>query len=100
MKKSNLIIDVGIQSDGYVFRINPKSQILLKQINPGNNYSDTVFLSFDTKNDFETYISEVGSNVVQILTRLSPEELQSRYFIDIHFRRAADQKMLKKLSFH
>lgn len=100
MKKKILIIDVGIQSNGYVFRINPKSQVFLKEINPSQNYSETIFLSHETKSDFESYIGPVGSQVVQISTRLTPEELKSKYFFDVHFKRGADQKTLKKLSLH
>lgn len=70
-----LTVLVGIQNDGYVFRLKPssKKELLLKR-----DLQDTVssvFISYDTKRDFEQIHGRIWDHVITLLTGMSLNKL-------------------------
>lgn len=75
---SKLTILVGRQKDGYVFRLKPSSK---KDIENERDMSDTVssvFISYDTKHDFEEIHGAVWDQVLRLLTGMSVDEVNRR----------------------
>jgi hypothetical protein len=93
----DLQIDVGTQSDGYVFRLNPKT---LKQISFQKGYyiPNSMFISFDTMHDFnEIYGKSMLIKQVPIgLVGLPEKEIKKQGFTDIVFYDTLNQKELRR----
>lgn len=76
-KKAKIIINVGIQSDGYVFRLQPKSRHWLQENYPHTNIVSSIFIGFDTKQEFEEIHGSIWEQVSKLLTGLSLQELNT-----------------------
>jgi hypothetical protein len=92
-----LLVDVGIQENGYTFRLNPKAQNELKDMNPEFNCAQQLFISFDVKTDLENYFGPIWQEVLHILSGLSDEELKAHHFVNIEFRNPINKDLLKTI---
>ncbi len=70
-----IIIDVGKQSDGRTFRLNPKSSMAFKKEFPNLNPLSTVFISHDNQYDFEDRYGNIYIHIIQLLTDLPFDEI-------------------------
>jgi len=68
-------IEVGRQGDGWTFRLSPRAKEILRGKVPEPFLNTSVFVSYDTKSDFEFFHGPVWEHVALVLTRLSPDQL-------------------------
>ena len=73
MKK--LAVLVGKQMDWYVFRLKPSSKQVLLQERDLQDTVSSVFISYDTKHDFEQIHGRVWDQVITLLTGMSVKKL-------------------------
>jgi hypothetical protein len=66
---------VGQQKDGYVFRLKPSSKKDLLQERDSPDLVSSVFISYDTKHDFEQIHGPVWDHIISLLTGLSLNDL-------------------------
>ena len=69
------MIDVGIQRDGYTFRLDPLSRVQIQQTYPDLPRVASVFISFDQHKDLEQLPLPIWQQLVQLLTGLSFERI-------------------------
>lgn len=72
---SKLTVLVGMQSDGYVFRLEPLSKRLLEQQGDPDGTVSSIFISYDTKHHFEQIHGRIWEHVITLLTGSSFEDL-------------------------
>ena len=72
-----LTIYVGIQRDGYVFQLRPRSRGWLEQHYPDKIRVNTVVIGFDInkRQDFQQMHESVWNHVCQLLTGFSIDEI-------------------------
>jgi hypothetical protein len=70
-----LTVLVGKQKDGYVFRLKPSSKRELLQERDLQDTVSSVFISYDTKHDFEQIHGRVWDHVITLLTGMSLNKL-------------------------
>lgn len=70
-----LTILMGRQRDGYVFRLKPSSKKSLQQTRGPQDTVSSVFISYDTKHEFERIHEWVWDHVITLLTGMSSEEV-------------------------
>ena len=75
MKTPKILIDVGIQRDGYTFRTDPRSRVWLEKTYPNQPRVASVFIGFDQHQDLQQIPQSIWQQVVQLLTGLSFEEI-------------------------
>ncbi len=68
-------IDVGRQRNGLTFQLSPHAKEILRGKVPEPVLNTSVFVSYDTKSDFEFFHGPVWEHVALLLTRLSPDQL-------------------------
>lgn len=69
-------IYVNEQLDGYTCRLDPKSKALVKSHASDTEPAASVFVSFDTKAQFELTYGSLWKHVAEILTGLTTEQLK------------------------
>ncbi len=74
----HLIIDVGKQLDGFTFRLNPLTEIKLKEKFPDTQPVSSVFVSYDTyeEKDFGMLTESVWKHVAMMLTGFSDSQFE------------------------
>ena len=77
MKTPRVLIDVGIQRDGYTFRPDPRSRVWLEKNYPTLPRVASVFIGFDQHQDLQQVPPSIWRQVVQLLTGLSFEEINN-----------------------
>jgi len=70
-----IILNVGSQRDGYVFRPRPKSRVWLEENYPEKPRVSSVFIGFDKAVDFPQIPDAIWRQVWTLLTGLSETEL-------------------------
>ncbi|MBI1923684.1 hypothetical protein HYR99_05485 [Candidatus Poribacteria bacterium] len=75
MEQPEIIINVGIQFDGYVFRLRPRSREWLKTKFSLAHTVASVFIGFDKKQDFQQIHRSIWNQISILLTGLSLEEI-------------------------
>ena len=70
-----LTVLVGKQRDGYVFRLKPSSKRALEQEGDSRDTVSSIFISYDTKHNFEQIHGQVWDHVITLLTGRSFEDL-------------------------
>lgn len=76
MKMEKLKILLGVQEDGYVFKLHPKSVKKIKENFPDKILPSQLFIAFDVKQDFEKLHGPILDHVAPGLTNLTSEELK------------------------
>lgn len=72
-----VVIRVGRQLDGYTFRLDPRSRAKIAESLPGPLPASSVFLSFETRDDFERVHGPMWQHVAILLTGLSESQLRN-----------------------
>ena len=79
-------INVNKQMDGYSFSISPTTREYIKHLFPDAQPATNIFVGYDTKSDFETYVSKLENNIYPALLGVYNErdlnELGEILFID------------------
>jgi len=75
MEQPEIIINVGIQFDGYVFRLQPRSWEWLKTKFPKAHTLASVAIGFDKRPDFQQIHRSIWNQISILLTGLSLEEI-------------------------
>lgn len=70
-----IILNVGSQRDGYVFRPRPKSRVWLEEHYPDKPRVSSVFIGFDKSVEFPQIPDAIWRQVWSLLTGLSDKEL-------------------------
>lgn len=73
-----LVVLVGTQKDGYVFRLKPSSRHQLLQERSPEGLVDSVFIAYDKKHDFEQIHGHIWDHVIMLLTNMPLEEVNRR----------------------
>jgi hypothetical protein len=60
-------ISVNKQMDGYTFSITPSIRKLIKSLFPDSHPANNIFVSYDTKSDFEVYYGKLESYIYPAL---------------------------------
>lgn len=70
-----IIINIGIQFDGYVFQLQPKSKKWLKENYPDVQTVSSIFIGFEKMKDAEQIHGKIWEQISMLLTGLSIEQL-------------------------
>ena len=54
-------------SDGYIFSISPSIRQLIKSWYPNSHPANNIFVSYDTKSDFDIYYGKLESWIYPVL---------------------------------
>lgn len=76
MNTHTIEIEVGRQMDGLTFRLSPESKDILRGSVPDTILNSKIFISYDTKADFESTWGAVWEHVAMLLTGLPLERLR------------------------
>ncbi len=72
---AKIIVEVGKQMDGMTFRLSPKTKIALSSRPQSQPLPSSVFVSYDTKSDFEQIHEPLSEYIVMILTGLHERQI-------------------------
>ena len=75
MDKPEIIINMGSQRDGYVFRPKPTTRVWVEEHYPDKARVDSLFIGFDKMPDLQQIADSVWSQIWQLLTGLSATEI-------------------------
>jgi hypothetical protein len=87
-----IIVDVGKQMDGMTFRLSPKTRIALPSRPQSQPLPSSVFVSYETKSDFEQNLGPLREHIVMMLTGL--DERQITKLGDLQFVLQPEGKIL------
>lgn len=71
-----LIINIGRQSDGCAYELDPRSRFEIKSRFPGLHAVPSVFVGYDAKTDFEAMHGPMWKQIAAMLTGLTWEQIQ------------------------
>ena len=94
-----LTILVGQQLDGHTFMLEPKGMTLLQGRYPGAHIVKKVFISHDTRLDFEAIHGTILHQVISLLVGMSPERIADDG-IAVAFRDVANDKIISYPTTH
>jgi hypothetical protein len=60
-------INVNKQIDGYTFSISPSIRDLIKSLYPNAHPANNIFVGYDTKSDFDLYVSKLENHIYPAL---------------------------------
>jgi len=83
--------------DGYSFSITPSIRDFIKKQFPNAHPANNIFVGYDTKSDFEVYVSKLESQIYPALLGVDNENDLSR-FSEIQFIDTQTGNILHKLS--
>ena len=79
-------INVSKQIDGYSFSVTPSIRNLIKSLFPNAHPANGIFVAYDTKSDFELYVSKLESYIYPALLGVDDEhdlkKLDEVQFVD------------------
>lgn len=71
-------IDVYKQMDGYTFSLSVSIRQLIKKLFPNSHPANTIFVSYDTKSDFELFIGTLEKYIYPALLGVDVENLRKQ----------------------
>jgi len=66
-------INVNKQMDGYSFSITPTIRTLIRSLFPNSHPANGIFVSYDTKSDFEQYVAKLECSIYPALLGVDNE---------------------------
>lgn len=75
MESPQFMINVGIQRDGFTFRLDPLSRVQLEQRYPDLPRVASLFLGFDQHKELSAIPQQIWQQLVQLLTGLTFEQI-------------------------
>lgn len=73
---SPIVVQVGKQRDGATFRLTPLTEVMLASRIAGRFPASSVFVSFDSRWDFERLHGSIWSHIVMLLTGFDEAEIK------------------------
>lgn len=73
---SGLLINIGRQSDGCTYQLNPRSRAEIRARFPGAEPVPSIFVGYDTQADFEKLHGRMWKQLAVMLTGLAWEEIE------------------------
>jgi hypothetical protein len=71
-----IIIDVGRQMNGATFRLSPQTRVRLTEQRLGSPLATSLFVTFTTRDAFESYHGPMWQQVVMLLTGLTEDQIE------------------------
>ncbi|HRI64734.1 MAG TPA: hypothetical protein PK156_10845 [Polyangium sp.] len=71
-----ILINIGKQGDGCVYELHPLSRRDLKAKYPDVRPAPSVFIGYNTRDEFESLHGPMWSQVAQMLTGLGPSQIR------------------------
>ena len=71
-----VVINIGRQSDGCTYQLNPRSRVEIQRRFPGAHPAPSVFVGYETQSDFEPIHGPMWKQVAIMLTGLSWEKIE------------------------
>jgi hypothetical protein len=90
-------INVNKQIDGYSFSITPSIRDFIRKNFPNARPANNIFVGYDTKSDFETYVSRLENYIYPALLGVDNES-DLNQFDDIEFIDTQTGNILHKLT--
>jgi hypothetical protein len=80
-------INVNRQMDGYAFSTTPSSRDLIRRLSPNAHPANIIFVGYDTRSNFEMYISKLEDYIYPALLGMDNEsdleKLDEIQFVDL-----------------
>jgi hypothetical protein len=73
---STLLINIGRQSDGCTYQLNPKSRAEIRKKFPGVKSAPSIFVGYETQSDFESIHGPMWKQIATMLTGLSWDQIE------------------------
>ncbi len=73
---STIVINIGRQSDGCTYQLNPKSRNEIQKKFPSVRAAPTIFVGYETQSDFENLHGPMWKQIATLLTGLSWEQIE------------------------
>lgn len=81
-------INVNKQMDGYTFSTSPSIRDFIRKLFPNAHPANNIFVGYDTKSNFEIYVSKLESYIYPALLGVDNEadldKLDEIQFVDTH----------------
>ena len=77
-KKPELVVNVGLQGDGYAFQLDPTSMKRLREGGQTASLPPRAFVAFDVTQAFQSVRDAIASHIVPLLTGLNAEQIKAR----------------------
>jgi hypothetical protein len=87
-------ISVNKQMDGYTFSITPSIRQLIKSWFPNAHPANNIFVSYDTKSDFELYYGKLESYIYPALLGVEDQSDLNKKIDEIQFFDTQTGKLL------
>ena len=73
---STIIVEIGKQMDGATFQLSPQTRTALATQTGRQLLTSSIFVSYDTKRDFEAMHGPFWSHIVALLTGMSEDQIR------------------------
>jgi hypothetical protein len=73
---SSLLINIGRQSDGCTYQLNPRSRAEIRARFPGVHPVPSIFVGYETQADFKTLHGPMWKQLATMLTGLTWEQIE------------------------
>jgi hypothetical protein len=93
-KMEAIKINVNKQMDGYSFSISPSLRLLIKSWFPNSHPANNIFVSYDTKSDFEIYYGKLESYIYPVLLGVDNQNDLNEKISEIQFVDTQSGKLL------
>lgn len=74
---SSLLINIGRQSDGCTYQLNPRSRAEIRNKFPGVHSAPSIFVGYETQSDFESLHGPMWKQIAMMLTGLSWDQIEA-----------------------
>jgi len=81
---STIVINIGRQSDGCTYQLNPRSRVEIQTRFPGVRSVPTIFMGYKTESDFEQIHGPVWKQIAMLLTGLSWRQIEEMGGLSIY----------------
>lgn len=78
-KNASLTIFVGYQDNGAIYQFDPLSRDKILQAFPTVHQAKTIFIGFDTKDDFEKQHGPIWKQIILLLSGVSTSKLIEQF---------------------
>ncbi len=91
-------INVNKQMDGYSFSITPSIRKLIKSLFPNSHPANGIFISYDTKSDFEMQVGKLENSIYPALLGIDNQAEMTKKINEILFVDTQTGNVITKLN--
>lgn len=73
---SGIVVEIGKQMNGATFQLSPQTRVALAETTGRQLPTSSVFVSYDTKSNFEAMHGPFWSHIVALLTGMSDDQIR------------------------